>query len=113
LLQVMPGNAQPRRTNQMDNVYFLMRENQKWIGVGYVVAGADDGVGTLYRYSQELSALQSPDTLFNRFGQFNSGALSPANLSRVLEGVVHFKVRAFNPSGADHHRSAAQNNSTF
>jgi len=99
LLQVMPGNAQPKRTNEIDNVFFLMRENQKWIGVGYIIAGANDGVGTLYRYSQELSALQPPNALFTRFDQFSTTALSPANLSQVLEGVVHFRVRAYNPAG--------------
>jgi len=99
LLQTMPGVAQSKRTNLLEEVFFLTRENQTWKGIGYLVRPVDSGVGTLYRFETNSTVAQTPDFLFPNFllpGFYNTPV---ANLSRVLDGVVHFKVRAYNPNG--------------
>jgi len=96
LLQTLPGLPATKRTNLLEDVYFLTRENQTWTGIGYVVRPITNGVGTLYRFMGSSSAAQTPDTLFNRFYATPVGS---TNMSRVLDGVVHFKVRAYNPAG--------------
>src|SRR5689334_6882697 len=44
-------NSAPVRTNVLQEFFFLSRQGNSWIGTGYRVMGADNGVGTLYRYS--------------------------------------------------------------
>jgi hypothetical protein len=94
--QALPGTVAPNvfRTNVLGEVFFLIRENQKWIGVGYRV-GFDNGLpaGTLYRYTTNVS-LRYPSTVF-----VNYNATQLTNMSRVVEGVVHFRVRAFDTNG--------------
>ena len=94
LQQSLPGVNLAKRTNLLEEMYFLTRENQTWTGIGYRVSNPVNGVGTLFRFEASASAAQSPDNLF---AIYNNTALT--NMSRVLDGVVHFKVRAFNPDG--------------
>jgi hypothetical protein len=70
--------------------------NTDWMAGGYRVLPeyTDAGVGTLYRwgYSSHVRAGSS-----NFFALYQSAPLS--NYNRVAEGVVHFRVRAFDPHG--------------
>ena len=111
--QSLPGSA-AFRTNIMDDVFFLVRENQTWTGIGYFVRTnrADDpdlpgGVGpagTLYRFETNDTVAQfhaNPGGLFAGFN-FARGWLSPPatnGVSKVLDGVVHFRIRPFDASG--------------
>lgn len=94
LLQTLPGAAGVKRTNVISDAFFLTRENQTWTGIGYVVRPVTNGIGTLYRFESSSTAAQQPDALFNLF--FSTAT---TNMSRLLDGVVHFKVRTFNPTG--------------
>jgi hypothetical protein len=94
-VQELPGNSQPR-TNLIQRFFFLTKLNQDWIGTGYDVI-PDDGnqcVGTLYRYAMTnyprgfllpLSAQFLPTPVTNR--------------SRITDGVVHLRVRAYAANG--------------
>lgn len=107
--QELPGNPAPGRTNLLEEMFFLTRENQTWTGIGYVVLtnhrGTANwerpmaGVGSLYRYSGQLPYGRSPGELFD-------GALTNAytrtpftNLNHIVDNVVHFKVRAYDANG--------------
>jgi hypothetical protein len=92
--QVLPGAAAVKRTNLMEECYFLTRENQTWTAVGYRVSDPTNGVGSLYRFESSSTAAQTPVALF---GRYNATPLT--NMSKLLDGVVHFKVRAYNPAG--------------
>jgi hypothetical protein len=88
----------------LQDFFFLSRVNQKWIGTGYTVLNGDDGIGTLYRYSTNLSmrdvqAATPPEGIFGLF----QAALIPEPkldlLTRVADGVIHFNVRAYGTNG--------------
>jgi type II secretory pathway pseudopilin PulG len=105
LYQALPGSAQ-RRTNTIDRFFFLTRQNRDWIGTGYQVIAdtANAGVGTLYRFSQTIPGnfryptpyppLPTPAPLCTNF------VTAPlTNLSRIADGVIHLRVRAFDTKG--------------
>src|SRR5207247_3970467 len=97
LYQALPGtNSTPTlRTNILQRVFFLTQLNLAWIGTGYEVVGdyPNAGVGTLYRFATNRTKydalLASQDFSY----------ADPTNLSRVADGIVHFRVRAFATNG--------------
>lgn len=98
---VAPG--QFLRTNQLDEVFILVRTNNIWTGVGYAVSNTAYGVGTLYRY---LVSSNGPDPLTTNalFIGFSNGIVNQSfngasNWHRIADGVVHFQVRAYDPYG--------------
>lgn len=106
MTQELPGSA-VRRTNLMQETFFLTRENQMWTAVGYFVRTNDQsylgypagGGGALYRFETNYS-----DTVFRRnptwvWRDFVAAQTNANRASRVLEGVVHFKLRSFDPAG--------------
>jgi type II secretory pathway pseudopilin PulG len=105
--QLLAAGTTPR-TNILDDVFFLLHQNQTWTGVGYFVrANFTDGlavpgqVGTLYRFETSCSAAQFaqiPDRLFYGFSQAELGR-SPANVSKIMDGIIHFRVRAYDTNG--------------
>ena len=95
LVQELPSNNMSR-TNLIQRFFFLTKLNQDWLGTGYEVL-PDDGngcVGTLYRYS----ATNYPrGNILNLSAQF---PLTPStNLSRIADGIVHLRLRAFAKNG--------------
>lgn len=95
LLQELPGNPSPGRTNVVEDLFFLTRENQRWTGIGYRLATPNEPMGTLYRYETNAPYGQDPYWLFWDF--YRGPSLT--NMTRILENVVHFKVRAFDTNG--------------
>jgi len=107
--QELPGNPLPGRTNLLEEMFFLTKENQTWTGIGYVVLTnrpgtasweyPSAGVGSLYRYSGQLPFGWSPALLFD--GPITNAYRRTAftNLVPVLDNVVHFKVRAYDAAG--------------
>ncbi len=107
LAQELPGSAS-FRTNLLQEVFFLTRENQTWTAVGYFVRTNDTGAtigfpggssGSLYRFAKDYS-----DTDLRRFPNrpwldFVAAAVQTNLASRVMEGVTHFKLRTYTPAG--------------
>jgi hypothetical protein len=99
------------RTNVMQDVYFLCRQNQTWTGVGYFVRtnravksalpGGIGPVGVLYRFETNHTATQFEDTPGVMFAAFIDvlRQVSTNHLSRVLDGVTSFRLRPFDPEG--------------
>jgi hypothetical protein len=84
-----------RRTNALHDLFLYSRTGARSAGVAYRVIEARGGVGTLARYTVEHT---------NRFllpGILSAGCLlQPAvNFAQVLDGVIHFRVTAFDPAG--------------
>ena len=108
LRQELPGiptpasGPQPNRTNIIQELFFITEENQRWTAVGYFVDTPQEGVGTLYRYEYKSDFGSNPWYLFQRYdndvGDFYTRRATN-NMTRLLDGVVHFRVRAFTTNG--------------
>ncbi len=115
--QTLPGNpTPPPRTNSMDDVFFLRRENQTWTGIGYFVRASNtngpaptaDFVGTLYRFETSSNVVQMARTgglapgLAKFFSDFDLArrGLNTKGVSRLVDGVVHFRVQVFDTNSA-------------
>jgi hypothetical protein len=129
LTQKLPGAIAPNtlvRTNYLEDVFLLLRDNQTWVGIGYCVRTNDAngrlwlpeasagqlGAGTLYRFTATLPYLQTakdprpglaqdPNQLYYAFrSACNSGSAASLNISnRICDGVVHFHFRCFATNG--------------
>ena len=121
LVMPLPGNNSAGRTNLLEDVFLLTRENLTWTGIGYFVRVETNNVlrfpvepvygnqqvlgGQLYRFEESLpvSDAAAPYQLYSDFFnvQARNGALATnsATTARVADGVVHFKVRAYDPNG--------------
>jgi hypothetical protein len=112
LRQLLPGAKPIDRLNSVRDFYFLTRDNQTWTGIGYRIGNREAGVGTLYRYEQTT---QSSDLVQGMFLNFFNGYVSTGfttnqnrpidnqlnlNISRLVDGVVHFRVRPYDRNGA-------------
>ena len=111
----MPGttyrgqpNVQDRRTNIVQRVFFLTRQNQDWIGIGYQVIpqGWSGMAGTLYRFSATNRIVSGRLDLSDRFNLASEAALRDAavgrpvtNMNRIAEGIVHFQAHTYDNRG--------------
>lgn len=103
LIQALPGSSPPGRTNLKTDVFFLTEENQRWTGIGYRVwdpatgQWPSGGVGSLYRYETNALYRQHPSQLLA--GYANARYTNDSRVTRLLDGVVHFTVRAYDTNG--------------
>lgn len=105
LLQDLPGSAH-KRTNMLADLFFLTCENRHWTAIGYRVSTPLGGVGTLYRYVypsanyppiNQINAASLLPGLLNDF--INTSLYDTNKFSRMADGVVHLRVRAFDTNG--------------
>jgi type II secretory pathway component PulJ len=99
------------RTNVMEDVFFITRENQTLKGVGYFVrsnilsSGMVGTPGVLYRFETNYSVnrfarlAQTLDGPFVAYDRARTGVNPTNGVSRILDGVMVFKVRAFDTNG--------------
>ena len=94
-IQELPGNNLSR-TNLMQRFFFLSKLNQDWVGTGYEVLPDDpySCVGTLYRYSATNNPRGDLIDLSDGFSN-----TSVTNMSRIADGIVHLRLRAFANNG--------------
>jgi hypothetical protein len=103
LIQSLAGSPGPGRTNLKMDVFFLTEENQRRSGIGYRVwdpatgTWPNGGVGSLYRYVTNGYYGQHPSQLFA--GYATARHTDEVHVTRLLDGVVHFTVRAFDTNG--------------
>jgi hypothetical protein len=106
LLQTLPGgNTNVLRTNLVENLFFTSRYNQTWSGIGYYVRtnpsfyGYVGQVGTLYRFETNvpISQMGGDNSLLPYQTYLN--ATNPLNISKILDGVVEFRVRCYDRNG--------------
>jgi hypothetical protein len=97
------------RTNQIEDIFATVLSNNTWLGIGYTVSNwftnaggsAIPGVGTLYRYVAQTNApLYATNTLFSNFNtQVGYNTFTNTLFHRVADGVIHFKIYAFDAGG--------------
>jgi hypothetical protein len=108
LVQELPGldafgGVQYRR-NILQEFFFVSRVNQEWVGTGYTVYNARNGIGTLYRYQTKLhvrdtSILSDPAGMVGEFLFQRDDIPNTNRLTRVADGVIHFQVNAYRTNG--------------
>ena len=124
LLKQVDGTV---RYNVRHIVSFLTRIGDQWTGIAYIVSNDVAGVGTLYRMSASTPLGQDEQSItnfyqnypanVNRLAEYVMGAQFPSTpqvplswtgplplyrtdgFARVLDGVVHFTVDAFDTNG--------------
>ena len=86
-------------SNIIQNVSFLRRFNDDWIGETYRVSNAVAGVGTLYRMvvTTNRNWMAGSVDLVSSLPAID-GNPNP-NFARVADGVVHFRILPFDPDG--------------
>jgi hypothetical protein len=100
LQSLISGESQ---TNYLHDFAFLQRRNDEWTGVAYRFTNAASGVGALVRYSWSWTNDSNPflnNTIMSNMSKVVFSPPGPADYgSQVLDGVVHFKVEAFDANG--------------
>lgn len=96
------------RTNYLADTFGLEHINSTWFGVGYAVSNVVNGgvnsgtplIGTLYRYVYSTNDVptENPCRLFTN-GVIN-GSFAP-NFQRIVDGVIHMRLRAFDANGVE------------
>ena len=110
--QSLPGgNGFLFRTNIMTDVFFMVRQNQTLTGIGYFVRtnrldipslpGGVGPAGTLFRFETNNSISQFQQNPSGLFAGFNDvrNQINLTNVSKVLDGVVQFKIKPFDTDG--------------
>jgi hypothetical protein len=108
LLQPLPGGNGEKRTNLLEELFFTRRDGlDSWMGTGYFVRTNDGSgnlgfpglVGSLYRFemsTNDFVVQQSPRIIFDAYR--NSRGIE-GRASRVMDGVIHFKIKAYDTNG--------------
>jgi len=105
-----PTTPPTLRTNVVEEVFFLTFATNCWAGNAYYVGSytnstnmlGEDGVGTLYRmtitnlYPDRPMSPITPVQIGNMLAQYHGGR---SNSSPVVDGVVHFKLEAYDRHG--------------
>lgn len=99
--------TQPQLT-LLQEVFFIRRHNDLWIGTGYFVDPVTDqgGAGTLYRF-EESRPIWEQDAVFKLYDAFSKADRNSA--PRLADRVAHFQVRAFNADGTNIFGNGATN----
>ncbi len=92
------------RTNVQQNFFILSAGNSNgvpmWYGTGYAVYLSPGNLYSLYRFNAGR-AVSSPNALSNLFyADFQKFLLAPNNYSHLLDGVIGFRVQAFDANGS-------------
>ena len=100
MMQALPGTTLTRM-NIIQHFFFLTKLNQDWIGTGYMVLPDAPGAmtGSLYRFCMTNSPRYLPNLLSGMFRDEVNNSNFRTNLTRIADGVVHLKLRAFAANG--------------
>jgi hypothetical protein len=110
-VMALPG-SNLARTNIMQDVFFLFRQNQTWTGLGYFVRtnrvdypslpGGIGPVGALFRFEANDTLAEFEDNPGGLFASFIDvlRQVITNNVSKVMDGVTDFRVRPFDPVGS-------------
>jgi hypothetical protein len=83
------------RTNVLQEVFFVTKYNREFVGTFYRVLYAENGVGTLSKFSTNI-----PAAALNFTNLIRTALLQPAtNFMRIADGVIHFRIKAYDPDG--------------
>lgn len=87
------------RTNRLNYIYFLNKETNRWVSIGYAVVNVQNGVGVLTRF--ETNAFGAgPIYSYDTFrAEMRKEIPSSTNYHHVADGVIHFRVTPYASDG--------------
>ena len=98
LQSLSPGNSV--RTNVLEDMFILSRVNQTWTGVGYTVDfGSTQYINPLYRFSMSTNVRSADPLVLYQIFTNKVAYADWSGMSRLMQGVVHFTVRAYGTNG--------------
>lgn len=98
----------PRRTNVLQSVFLVLQQGNQWSATGFFVGPEsptntvfNDGVGTLYQFIPTNAPLPRLDqtNLNSWVWAFERAKLTRSNAFPIIDGVIHFKLSAFDAVG--------------
>ncbi len=103
LVQSMPGGSSSRQ-NLLQEIFILNHYNNGWWGVAYAIGTNRQSASlatSLYRLQCPTngSTVTDPSTLYTNQAVQSFFANPLTNGSHLIDGVVHFAVRAYSPAG--------------
>ena len=99
VFQDLIGNG-ARRTNLLEDLFFLTRpDTLHYSAVLYRVLYASNGVGTLSRFSTNVTLPVGRSLAKGRDLFSVVVSQPPSNFVRIADGVLQFRIRAYDPDG--------------
>lgn len=102
-LRGLANNPNPILRTDLQDVFFVTRQNDLWTAIGYWVgpvntnlAGRPITVGRLYRFTFQTNNAAIGYT--NLFARFNSPARILSS-QPVMDGIIHFRLTAYDSDG--------------
>jgi len=95
-LQLVSSNA--FRTNVLQEVFFISQFNKSWSGIGFKIL-ATNGVGSLYRFGVTVPISRFNPSVLSSNWTVLANTNYPDFFQRVTDGIVHFRVTAFDGGG--------------
>lgn len=87
------------KTNILQQVYFVIRSNMQCSVVGYRLTNYADGIGTLYRFGMSGIYATNNFMVSNQWNTFLTIPGPSSNFSRIIDGVVDFRIRLYGTNG--------------
>lgn len=91
------------KINNLQEIFFVTRSNMQWSCIGYRLGDMDyaKGIGTLYHYNSTNIPTRNISDLLVNYNYFanTDPAVYPTNFSRIIDGVVDFRVRLYDTNG--------------
>ena len=79
---------------RLQNLFFISRQDDQWVGTGYLIDPPQKFVGSLYRYTNSAPISESPVWLYDKFRN-----ASFTNFHRLADRVVSFQVTPYDRNG--------------
>ena len=91
------------RTNVLHSLFFMNVQSNTWFGIGYRVTNVLHGVGELVRFQRPFinyygMAYGRPESNILA-SAFRNEPMGSTNFNHVADGVIHFKVTAYDSQG--------------
>jgi hypothetical protein len=92
-----------KRVNFLQDLSFFSQANGDWAGINYRIVDAPTGLGTLYRSILTTNYDSNPyvasNALYNLVADSFRLPIDSPVYSRILDGVVHFAITAYDTNG--------------
>ena len=121
IVLTVPGGNTPPFTNFLDRVFFVNRSGvsdliDEWFGRGFQVLDTNNFnnssealVGALYRFDAGTTKSLGVETLKRGFDLAPQTLINSNYLHRIIDGVVHFHLKAFDVNGREYGTVGASN----